>query len=192
MTDCPEEQQTQHYGRKWRGFGPVRNNERLIFAVFDRTPRDGNSLIKNSFNNSHLIAYEESVARQLYVTRSVFDSKIVSPSIPLRGPLVGISCADVTRLRRLRVDIPRGPNRFVNIRAICVLDKVVAGDFDGHATLGYAGVGALNVGKEQLGKVRSRIRLDLATKVFSEVQHPNNNRRCWINCGRLTGRSWLA
>jgi hypothetical protein len=115
MTECAEEHQTQHYRGKWHGFGPVRNSERLLFAVFERTKLAGSRLAADSFSNSNLRQTTQSVARSSYVTRSLFDQRIVQSAG--KGVCIGIAIADVNRIRALRADVKLS-NRAVKVRSI--------------------------------------------------------------------------
>src|SRR6266852_2954350 len=102
MTDCLEEQQTQHYRGKWYGFGPVNNGERVVFAVFERTKRAESQLTANSFESSYLANSSQSLTRASYVTRTLFDREIAVRGSATKGPLIGIACADVSKVRKLR------------------------------------------------------------------------------------------
>jgi hypothetical protein len=170
MIECAEEQQTKHYRGKWFGFGPVRDGERVLFAVFEQTKRQGLHLAGDSFKN--LKNGNESLARSSYVTRSVFDGKIVIPGKATKGDLVGIAIADVSRIRALRADVILN-NTTVKVRSICVIDRVDEGDADGHATMGYAEIGR-GVGQGQIGTIRLKIRMDLANE-FSEIAPANSH-----------------
>jgi hypothetical protein len=171
MTDCVDEQQTQHYRGKWFGFGPVRNGERVRFAVFEQTKREGARLIGNSFRN--LKNSNESVVRSSYVTRSDFDTRIVSPGMAAKGRLVGIAVADVSRIRALRADVKLNQGT-VKVRSICVIDRVEDGDIDGHATMGYASIED-GVSTGQIGTIRINIRMDLANE-FTEIVTPDDHQ----------------
>jgi hypothetical protein len=174
MSDCPKEKETQHFKGQWYGFGPVSDCEIVIFAVFETTIRDGSRLAQNSFRNSSLAKSAESLARASYLTRQCFDEEIVKPGSSGKGALIGIACAKVADVRALRADFKTNTG-IKKVRALCVLDRVDAGDYDGHATAGYAEVTALGVGQTQLGIERARIRLDLAN-VFSGIASPDHHR----------------
>jgi hypothetical protein len=167
MTDCIEERESKHYRAPWFGFGIVRDNERVVFAVFDRTPLSGSALKENSFDGNKLKKNNQSLARDLFVTKRIFDRKIVRRDESNNGAFLGIVWASVSKIREIRADVKLNAGT-VKVRAICVLDRVEAGDCDGHATMGYEETEALGLSKEQLGKVRKRIRYDLAN-AFSNV-----------------------
>jgi hypothetical protein len=174
MTECVEEQQTKHYRGKWCGFGPVRSGEQLLFAVFEQTKYQGSRLAGDSFKE--LKNTNESVVRCSYVTRSLFESRIVQPGEAARGALVGVAVADVSRIRTLRTDIKLNATT-VKVRSICVIDRVDEGDIDAHATMGFAELKE-GVSQAQIGTIRMNIRMDLAG-VFSEIGPPDGQRWPW-------------
>jgi hypothetical protein len=161
MADCEKEQSTCHYRGKDFGFGPVRNDEDVLFAVFEDTALNGNRLDKDAFT-TNLNDSSQSVARTAYVSKADFDQYIAP------GGARGISVANVARIRSLVAELALNSTK-ITIRSICVLDKVEAGDCDGHATLGYCeALTAHGISPGQLGKRRVAIKADLAN-VFSEV-----------------------
>jgi hypothetical protein len=167
MSVAEEERHTHHYRGVWHGFGPVQDAELVLFAVFQTTKIDGQSLSENSFRNDSLARKSESVARQLYVTRRSFDFGIVAAAELTKGNLVGVTSANVARLRNLRADFDIN-NVMTKLPAICVLDRVDFGDINGHAVLGYRDAPA-GISPQQLGKKRKLIRIDLANE-FSEIR----------------------
>ena len=178
MTDCADEQLTCHYLGRWRGFGRVRNNEHVLFAVFDDTNVDETQLTQDSFS-TNLNDSSESLARRSYVTRAVFDRDIVR-----ERTLVGVALAHVEEMRRLRADIQTNTGT-IKVRSFCVLDRVDVGDCDGHATMGYAealaegySVATGQISDKQLGKKRRFARMDLAI-TFSDVFPAKNNGWPW-------------
>lgn len=178
MTDCPAEKQTQHYKGKWHGFGPVSSCETVIFAVFDTTKRNGSKLAANSFRSDSLVKNAQSLGRAPYLTRVCFDREIVESGETEKGTLVGVAHAKVDVLRKLRAEIPTNSGR-KRVRALCILDRVDKGDFDGHATAGYAEVTEReNLSQNNLGKVRAAIRMDVAN-VFSDITSPDQHRWPW-------------
>jgi hypothetical protein len=173
MVDCIEESQTQHYKANWYGFGPVRDCERVLFAVFEKTKRDGHRLIENSFDTTSLARHEQSVGRASYLTRGQFDRHVIGGATSRKGAFVGIACADVSTLRalRFRIETP-----VIHGRSLCVIDRVVAGDYDAHATIGYSKTSTPEgISQARLGRLRSRIRMDLAD-AFSEIIEPNGHQ----------------
>jgi hypothetical protein len=174
MTDCVEERRTQHYRGAWFGFGPVQDDERIIFAVFDTTKVNDCRLTAKSFDNKQLSANNESIVRSSFVARAVFDQMVVERGKPEKGNLVGIAWADVSNVRQLKAEFNLGRPTTINVRAFCVLDRVERGDFDGHAAMGYAET-PNGVSEGQLGKVRPFIRMDLAN-TFSQIVDPASHQ----------------
>src|ERR1700730_8928089 len=175
MTDCVHEKQTQHYKGQWHGFGPVSNCETIIFAVFEQTKRNAARLTASSFTKAYLAKTAQSLARASFLTRVCFDRNIVEPGMSEKGALIGIAYVKVAEVREIHVDIKTNTGT-KNVRALCVLDRVDAGDYDGHATAGYAEAGAKatthQISQAQLGSVRAKIRMDLAN-IFSEIASPD-------------------
>jgi len=170
MIDCLDERTSQRWRAPWRGFGPVKSSESVIFAVFHSTIREGQRLTSDSFDNKHLKTNAQSLARRRFVTRPTFDRTIVRD-----GVLQGIAVANVASIRALVADVKLNAGE-ISVRSLCILDRVEAGDCDGHATAGYSEQHtALGMSQTQLSKVRARIRLDLAD-TFSEILNPNGHR----------------
>jgi len=165
MSDCLEEHQTRHYRGRRYGFGPVHDGERILFAVFQSTKRDGFQLVQGSFDNQNLSKNSQSVARLGYVTKSLFYRKIADQLT--KGALVGVSWANVSNIRALRADVKLNKG-VAKVRAICVLDRVDEGDVEGHATMGFAEGTTRNVNQGQIGTISMKIRLDLAN-AFSSI-----------------------
>jgi hypothetical protein len=160
MPVCVDEQSTRHHLGRWHGFGPVRNAEHVLFAVFPATKRSGIRLSATSFTR-HLNNSTQSLARSSYVTRSVFDRAIAKNEV-----VDGVASAHVERIRKLSADIET-PTGTINVRAMCVIDLVEPGDCDGHATMGYsAAMGG--VSQKQIAKKRELVKMDLAN-TFSEI-----------------------
>jgi hypothetical protein len=172
MVECAEEIQSQHHRAPWFGFGTVGNNERVVFAIFEKTPRAGSALSESSFENNKLKKNNQSLARGWFVTRSLFDRKIVRREVSNNGALIGIAWAEVSKLREIQADVKLNA-RTVKVRALCILDRVEKDDCDGHAAMGYEETGALNLSLAQLGTVRKKIRYDLAN-TFSKIAEADN------------------
>ena len=164
MIDCLDERATKHFRGHWYGFGPVQDAEAVVFAVFQSTKIKNGRLTADSFDNKHLKRNAQSLARQSFVTRAIFEKAIV------RGAaLQGIAVASAAAIRALVADVKLNADQ-ISVRSLCVLDRVDEGDCDGHATAGYSERHAsLGISEAQLSKVRARIRLDLAN-TFSEVR----------------------
>jgi hypothetical protein len=172
MNDCADEQQTRHYRGKWFGFGPVRDSEHVLFAVFQDTSHAGSSLTEKSFT-SNLTKTSESLARASFVTSSVFNRCIARDR-----NAVGIASAHVSSIRRLRADIKLNAIT-KKVRAICVIDKVEPGDCEGHAAMGYVEETAgQSMSPVQIGKIRKNIRMDLARE-FSAIIPTEKHQWPW-------------
>jgi hypothetical protein len=158
---CVEEHSTRHYRGRWRGFGPVRDREHVLYAVFAATSRNDGRLTAGSFTKN-LNDCTESLARRQYVTIRIFDDYIARNS-----RVDGISRACVADIRHLRADIIT-PAGTLNVKAMCVVDLVEPGDCDGHATMGFSEA-ISGISQTQLGKKRQAIKMDLA-RSFSRIE----------------------
>ena len=99
--DCPEENSTQHYLGPGHGHGPVASEEVVLFAVFERTDRDGNRLKATTFKTKELVRSNLSLARLTHTTRADFEKYVAEPLRPILGPVIGIARAEVADLRGL-------------------------------------------------------------------------------------------
>jgi len=166
VSDCPKEAITQHHLGIGFGHGPVRSDEVVLFAVFESTARDANRLIATAFSRRQLNRGEVSLARLAYTTRATFDQRVVSALENRQGTFLGVACANVRALRRIRFEVP-GTNQTITRRAVCVLDKVSPLDHNGHAALEYADFqGQLT--ERQRSACRQLIHADLAD-AFSDI-----------------------
>lgn len=169
MGDCVDEQSTCHYRGRFFGFGPVQDPESVKFAVFDTTPVDGSRVVNDTFDNASLAKSNQSLARSAFVTLTEFHKRIVAPSASSKGKLVGVTTAVTGKLRALRAEIKTNTGT-TKVQAVCVYDRVENDDCEGHATIGYAkAIDEQGMSPTQKGKVRARIRLDIAEE-FSEVK----------------------
>jgi hypothetical protein len=167
MPECAEEATTQHNLGAGHGFGPVQDDEYVYFAVFDQTKRDGNLLSADSFDNKQLKKGGLSVSRGAHITLEIFNGEVVRAGSNPKGDLVGISRALTEAVRSLKSRIQLN-NDDVSVRSFCVLDSVLPGDYDAHATLNYAEFPA-GVSEGKIGAIRSKARMDLAD-VFSSIE----------------------
>jgi hypothetical protein len=168
MTYCDGEHRTQHHRGRWHGFGPVRDEETVLFAVFETTVRDGDRLQENSFSHKNLVRCSESLARSSFVTKHIFVRDIGREGKSDKGALIGFCQIGVAHTRELCALITQG-HTSERVRAWCIEDKVEEGDCEGHATLGYAeAMEQFGFNPATIGRLRKRIRLDLA-KEFSPV-----------------------
>jgi hypothetical protein len=76
-SDCAKEGVTQHFLGKGYGHGPVGSGEMVIFAVFQKTPREGNRPVATTFPVKQLNRGEISLARETYTTRMDFEARVV-------------------------------------------------------------------------------------------------------------------
>ena len=167
MTDCIRESTTQHHCGFLRGFGPVADDETVVFAVFENTAHDpvDKAVLDGAFDRQQLHKGEHSIARLPYTTRHVFLNRVVKSGVPSKGALIGLVRAQVDVIRDLRFERPDRKGTLE--RAVCVIDSVEKDNFDGHAVLQYAeAVGGLSEGSK--AKVRKKINLELAT-IFGEI-----------------------
>jgi hypothetical protein len=162
--DCKDERNTQHHLGVGFGFGPVRNDENLLFAVFSGTPRDTTTrkLLKGAFETRQLVRAEVSVARRIYTQPAEFQTRVVDPAVGRENEFVGVACVAAEVLRLMPFSMAG-----VNGRAVCVLDKVSPSDFDGHAALAYS-EGQQSLTPKQRAAIRELIRADLAD-AFGEI-----------------------
>jgi hypothetical protein len=162
-----DEEITHHFRGKWFGFGPVQNDELLVFAVFEKTATNGRRLNFKSFDRKKLIAAEQSIARQALVTKSVFDIAVARRGETSKGRFLGISTANAGAIRGIfSENWPESAPK--KIFGFGILDLVEEGDFDGHGTLGFL-VETIVPNKRDLGALREFLMFDLADK-FSEIQ----------------------
>lgn len=158
---CPDEQETQHYLGTGNGFGPVQDSETIVLALFRAGGAElGGSVTQEFLPANQLKRGELSVARIGHTPKSALQRRVVAAAEPRVGPFVGVSCAEVERVRAvvIRIDPDRPGSE---TRGICVIDRVTAVDHDGHAALKYADL-PNTIGQTRLGRIRSIIREDLA------------------------------
>ena len=171
MPECQEESETQHY-LAGHGFGPVQNAEYVYFAVFEKTKRDGVRLAANSFDNKHLKKDGQSVCRASFITMTTFAEYVVRGGTNPKGALTGVSAALVGAIRTLQSKVILNSSER-QVRLFCVLDHVLPGDYDSHATMSYGeGTSQGGLSESQINKIRSKARLDLAD-VFGPIVGQN-------------------
>ena len=155
-TECADEHKTQHY--LCNGYGPVKSEERVVVAVFQKTECDGDRLAPTAFKAKDLVRGEFSMARAAYISRAEFETKVVTPQSALQGTFVGIVRAEVGTLRGLRFAFEGS-----SYRAVCVTDKVTLHDYDAHGALGYSeSQKTLNLNEKEKRMIRLAIHADLA------------------------------
>src|SRR5258708_4424371 len=116
MIDFGAEKSSQHYRGAFAGFGPVRESEVIYLAIFDNMPRNGNQPSEQSFDQKNLKVGKLSVARGAYVTRRVFETEVVGRGVPTKGPFVGVSTAQVSKIRAIRADVKTSQNVVIKVR----------------------------------------------------------------------------
>jgi hypothetical protein len=133
---CPRESSTQHYLGGQQGFGPVTDTENVIFAVFEKTPKDNRRLITTALETKQLKRGEISLARQRFISAADFESFVVVPMEQELGKIVGVAMTTAGILRGISY-IVQGASPPLEGRAICVLDKVSQRDYNAHAALEF-------------------------------------------------------
>jgi hypothetical protein len=115
----------------------VLDDEVVVHAVFEHTPRDGLYLKQNAFSSNNLKRGEVSVARRDHTSSADFQRTVVEPQIARLGKFIGASPAQVSKLRRIkyRLEDETPP---IEGRAVCIFSRVNVGDDTGHASLGYS------------------------------------------------------
>jgi hypothetical protein len=172
MAECSDENETQHYLGVGYGFGAVNNSEFVLFAVFELTHRDGTRVTPDSFDNKQLKKDGLSVCRLSYTSRDVFDEHVVRNGTNPKGLLVGVAAANVENIRKIKSKVVYN-NGSDEVRAFCVLDHVLANDFDSHATINYGErTSSGGLSETQINKIRSKARLDLAD-TFAAISDVN-------------------
>ena len=151
------------------GPGPVLPTEQLVLAVFQGAPINGSMLAPTAFDNKQLVKGDVSLARVSYTTRAMFDAQVVAPKAP--DKLIGVVICEAATLRALDVPNPTNPT-VQRIRSVCVIDKIVAGDHEGHAALEYTEDQTLITNGGTRGKLRLLIAAQLA-HAFGNVVSPD-------------------
>lgn len=135
--DCSRELFSQHFLGPSAGHGPVHNEEILGLAVFGVLRDACAGLIPSDLQSKRLRRSELSVARLKYTTRAIFLDKVVRPEDGNKRGLLGIATALTQDIRGLTY-VVEGVIPKKSGRALCVLDIVVEGDYEGHAAFGYS------------------------------------------------------
>jgi hypothetical protein len=78
-----------------------------------------------------------------------------------RGGLEGVSAALVSVVRGLRSKVKLNNSEEV-VRSFCVLDYVLEGDYDSHATIHYGERTSDGLSQKQISTIRTAAQLDLA------------------------------
>jgi hypothetical protein len=149
------------------GPGPLLAAELLIFAVFSAQVRVGARLTNKDFPTKSLKRGDLSLARHAHTSWATFRDNVLTPGQRLL-PIQGLAISEAGMLRGLiaELDSVVPPKR---LRSVCVLDKVEAGDHDGHAALKYCSEEAALNERTERPVVRAQIQAELAA-TFSEVR----------------------
>jgi hypothetical protein len=180
MIAAGEQAKTHHYKGKWRGFGPIGDEEIVLFAVFRSTPVNGNRLVAKSFERKKLISADQSISRQYFVRRSVFAREVAENGQRSKGQFVGVATVKAKEVRA--ISATKWPS--ADPRRICgfgLLDKVEDGDFDGHGTIGFLQDSKIPDTRE-LGAMREFLIFDLANR-FSDIVTMDD--ALWSNLGKI-------
>ena len=84
-----------------------------------------------------------------------------------KGTLDGVSSALVGSIRALQSKIGLNSSQ-VRVRSFCVLDYVLRGDYDSHATIHYGERTSTGLSEKQIKTIRAAARLELA-EVFGPI-----------------------
>jgi hypothetical protein len=161
--DCEKEKTTQHHRGEGNGFGPIQPAEILLFAVFESTKPPEGRLTADSFDRRQLNRAQQSLARRQHLTRAEFEQYFVAPHEARWGPCGGVACASAAALRAVRYAVPEarppesGP-------AVCVLDRVDAGDHDAHAALEYS-----EALKDSMARRSEKLRATLRMRIHASL-----------------------
>jgi hypothetical protein len=155
----------------------VQDPEVIYFAVFQETPVNGANLAADSFETGALKRSEQSVSRASFTGRQIFDQHVVRAGVNPKGAITGVAAALVENIRSLtsRIQLPGKAEKLV--RSFCVLDLVLQGDYNSHATIGFgertkpheeAGI-TVSLSQGQIKTIRAAAMMELAD-AFGPVQ----------------------
>ena len=155
--DCSCEATTQHFKGTPPGHGPVDDSETVALAVFRDTPYNVLTcrLLPAAFPTNRLFSYDLSLARVSHTDWLTFQMRVVADA----DNFVGMSCATGSDIRRITYESTSQPA--FKGRGVCLADKVVAGDHDGHAALGW-GASDAGLSMKQKQRAREAIKQNLA------------------------------
>lgn len=157
---CERELTTNHF--KCSGHGPLHDTESVAIVVFDENLKIGNKLTLEQFPSKKLNRGELSLARISFTTLDDIDAYVIGPDRNREATAIGASTAIVRDIRSIAA-IVDGLHPLKIVRGVCVIDKVVSGDHDGHAAFQSCGDHD-GLTPPQRGKLRHRIAADLAEK----------------------------
>ncbi len=133
---CPNEDTTQHYLGSPPGHGPVGDEERVAYAVFEKSKQNGTNLVDGEFRSKDLKRGCVSLARSAHTTLADFMTNVAAPAAAEMGALIGVVFADVANIRSITYPLLNSKSD-ATARGLCVLDKVEPKDHDGHAALKF-------------------------------------------------------
>jgi hypothetical protein len=166
MPNAFDEAKSAHYGAPFLGFGPVKNSERLLFAIIG-VNRTGAKLTAADFEDRQLKRAEQSVARYAYTTKRSFSRTVGQLGYNGLGVVTGLSLSVANQLREISFQVKIGTNLEKTGSAICLYDTVTPRDDHGHAAISYSPqIQALSEPEKR--KVRPLVRLDLA-EAFGDI-----------------------
>jgi len=155
VTLCDSELHSQHHNQA--GYGTVKNPEHILYAVFDTTKvRDG-KLYQASFDSRQLRDNDLSVCRVTHTVRNEFDTCVVKARNVLGGGLL-----TALAIRNITFREPENDEGAAFKKALCVHDRVLPEEYDGHATLAYASFVTEIANEKTRGSACARIRGTLA------------------------------
>jgi len=159
-THCQDERVSQHH--KASGHGPVKDDEYVIFVVFDSNVQIGKKLSERDFSTKKIAKGDLSLARKAYTTINDAQECVIQPALDRGQKVSGASVALTRSLRSIKAPI-EGLTPVKYARGVCILDRVENDDHEGHAALrSCRDEGALT--PKQRGKLRALIAADLAEK----------------------------
>jgi len=138
----------------------------VALALFSAQSRAGQNLVDTDFIDDQLKRNDQSLSRVKWTSGAAFHRYVVVTRAGQVRPVSGIASARVIKLRELRFKVPNS-NPVMSGAALCVIDRVEAGDHDGHAALGYAAdMQALTPNQKK--KTRPLVRAE-AARQFSTI-----------------------
>lgn len=116
------------------GLGLVADDEILAFAVFDEDGSMGETASPTAFKSKSLKRGDLSLARLRHTNLGTFRDRVVKPKNDNGQVFRGVVVASALELRNKKVSLDQPK---IEMRAVCVLNKVEVGDIPGHAALQF-------------------------------------------------------
>lgn len=133
---CADELSTKHYLGAGHGHDCVQGTENVLLGVFDSHKSVNGRLTPTSISRRQLARGNVSLARESFVARQDFESRVIRPKEAAGDKFLGIARCNVQKLRDIKVSVP-GAHPPKEVRGVCVIDLVEQTDFDAHAVLKY-------------------------------------------------------